>query len=157
MAEAASPESRTEGAQRPKRPAGTTSAEDGEAPSRRGGGNAARSRGRSRGESRGDSARSAPPEKSSGGSSGIRAAGAAREGLRQIVELTGKEPEGVTAVRRTDDGWAVGVEVVEDRRIPSASDILAVYEAELDADGDLTSYRRLRRYARGRGGDDEAS
>jgi hypothetical protein len=43
----------------------------------------------------------------------------------------------------------VGVEVVEVSRIPDSADILAVYEARLDADGDLVSYRRVRRYARG--------
>lgn len=87
----------------------------------------------------------------------IAAPAAAKAALRQIVELTGKEPEGVTAVQRAAEGWAVGVEVVEDRRVPSSSDILAVYEAELDADGELMSYRRLRRYSRGRGGSDEGS
>ena len=41
------------------------------------------------------------------------------------------------------------VEVVEVSRIPDSADILAVYDVRLDADGDLISYRRLRRYARG--------
>lgn len=70
------------------------------------------------------------------------------------MELTGKEPEGVTSVQPTEGGWVVGVEVVEDRRIPSSSDILSVYEADLDANGDLMSYRRSRRYSRGRGNDE---
>jgi uncharacterized protein YuzE len=74
--------------------------------------------------------------------------------LRQITELTGKQPEGVTAVDRGEDGWVVGVEIVEDRRVPSSSDILAIYEIELDMDGELMSYRRVRRYQRGRGDDE---
>ena len=86
----------------------------------------------------------------------LTAAKAGRLGLQQISELTGKPTEGVTWVERSDDaGWAVGVEVVEDRRIPSASDILAIYETEMDAGGELLSYRRVRRYSRGRG--DEGS
>ena len=76
---------------------------------------------------------------------------AAREALRQIMELTGKPVEGITEVERTEDGWTVGVEVMEDRRIPSSADILAIYNATIDADGELMSYRRLRRYTRGRG------
>ena len=84
----------------------------------------------------------------------ISAPDAAKAGLRQIVELTAKEAEGVTAVRPAEGGWVVGVEVIEDRRIPSSADVLAVYEAELDTGGELTSYRRIRRYSRGRGGDD---
>lgn len=75
---------------------------------------------------------------------------AGRLGLRQIVELTGKEPEGITGVERSEDGWVVTVEVVDDRRIPSSSDILSTYRAEIGPDGDLLEYRRVRRYARGR-------
>ena len=81
---------------------------------------------------------------------GLTAAQAARAALRQIAELTGKQPEGVTAVEPAEGGWVVGVEVVEDRRIPSSSDILAAYETGLDMDGELLSYRRVRRYPRGR-------
>lgn len=82
----------------------------------------------------------------------LSAASAAQAGLRQIAELTGKHPEGVTAVGRSDDGgWVVGVEVLEDRRVPSSSDMLATYQAEVGDDGALLSYRRLGRYPRGRG------
>jgi len=83
----------------------------------------------------------------------LTAAEAGRQGLEQIAELTGKEPEGVTGVARDEDGWVVTVEVVEDRRIPSSTDILATYETQLGPDGELDSYRRIRRYPRGRGDD----
>jgi hypothetical protein len=83
----------------------------------------------------------------------LNAAQAGRQGLEQIAGLTGKEPEGVTGVAKDEDGWVVTVEVVEDRRIPSSTDILATYEAQLDPDGELDSYRRTRRYSRGRGDD----
>ena len=87
---------------------------------------------------------------------GLSAAKAGRAGLRQIAELTGKEPEGVTGVEPAEDGWVVGVEVVEDKRIPSSTDILATYETEVGMDGELVSYRRVRRYTRGRGDDGDA-
>ena len=49
----------------------------------------------------------------------------------------------MTAVEPTDeDGWIIEVEIVEDRRIPSAADILALYEIELGPDGDLLGYWR---------------
>ena len=70
---------------------------------------------------------------------------------RDIAQLTGKKPLGATSVMPTDDGWAVEVEVVEDRRIPSSTDMLAMYEVVLDLDGELLSYRRTRRYIRGVG------
>jgi hypothetical protein len=82
---------------------------------------------------------------------------AARAGLDQIVELTGKQPSGVTSLERTEDGWLVGVEVVEDRRIPSSADILALYIAQISEDGTLEGYHRARRYQRGRGDSGEVS
>jgi hypothetical protein len=83
----------------------------------------------------------------------LTAAQAGRHGLRQIADLTGKDPEGVSGVEPAQDGWLVTVEVVEDQRIPSATDVLASYQTEIGPDGDLLSYRRTRRYSRGRGDD----
>jgi hypothetical protein len=91
-----------------------------------------------------------------GGKGGLRAATAGQAAMSQIAELTGKEPEGVTGVEPSDDGWLVGVEVVEDRRIPSSTDILATYETEIDMDGNLVAYRRLKRYPRGRGDQEDS-
>jgi Gas vesicle synthesis protein GvpO len=103
----------------------------------------------------GDDDRSTRRRLRRGRSDGLTAAKAGQAALRQIAELTGKESEGVTGVEPADDGWVVGVEVVEDRRIPSSTDILATYETELDMDGELVSYRRVRRYPRGRGDDED--
>lgn len=80
----------------------------------------------------------------------LTAAEAGRQALRQIAELTGKEAEGVSGVEPLDDGWLVTVETLDDRRIPSTTDLLSSYETELGLDGELVSYRRIRRYARGR-------
>jgi hypothetical protein len=76
---------------------------------------------------------------------------AARAAARHVAGLTGKELCGVVSVERSNDEWLVGVEVVEDRRIPSSNDLLGLYLTQVDADGELVTYRRSRRYARGRG------
>src|SRR6476661_2570937 len=68
----------------------------------------------------------------------------------ELEDLTGKEPESIVRLGRDDDGWVVGIEVVESRRIPDSTDILAVYEVHADDDGSLRSYERTRRYTRGR-------
>ena len=99
------------------------------------------------GRSSGDAPRASARKKKSG----IAVAG---EAARQLLELTGREVEGVTGLQRSDDGWKVQVEVVEVRRIPDTTDVLALYELDVDADGDLEGYRRLRRYARGVPGED---
>ena len=78
----------------------------------------------------------------------------AAEAARQLVELTGKEAEGVVGLDRSDDGWKVEVEVLEVRRIPNTTDVLAMYEVEVDGKGSLQGYRRVRRYVRGVPGGD---
>jgi hypothetical protein len=78
----------------------------------------------------------------------------ASKAAEQLVELLGREPEGVTGLEKTDDGWAVQVEVLELRRVPATTDVLATYEVNTDRRGALTGYRRLRRYARGASDDD---
>jgi hypothetical protein len=77
---------------------------------------------------------------------------AAELARQSIAEMTELQPVQMTSVSPTDDGWLVEVEVLEDRRIPSSSDILAVYEVELDATGELLAYRRIRRYLRSQTG-----
>nr|WP_067864203.1 gas vesicle protein GvpO [Nocardia shimofusensis] len=76
----------------------------------------------------------------------VEAAAAATEQLRALIA---KEPEGTTSMAPTEDGWTVEIEVLEDRRIPSSSDMLALYEVEIDMDGNLLAYHRTRRYSRG--------
>lgn len=78
----------------------------------------------------------------------------AAEAARQLVELTGKDAEGVVGLDRSDDGWKVEVEVVEVRRIPNTTDVLAMYEVEVDGKGSLQGYRRVRHYVRGVPGED---
>ncbi|HEY3479363.1 MAG TPA: gas vesicle protein [Streptomyces sp.] len=80
----------------------------------------------------------------------LTARDAARKAGEYVREMTGHDPEGVTSLSRTDDGWRVGIEVVESRRIPDSTDILAVYHVDVDSDGDLISYKRDDRYYRGR-------
>jgi hypothetical protein len=70
---------------------------------------------------------------------------AAREQLRV---LNGADAETVSSFARTRDGWRVTLEVVEVRRIPETTDVLASYAIELDDDGGLVAYERIRRYQR---------
>ncbi|MEU6040383.1 gas vesicle protein GvpO [Actinomadura sp. NPDC047616] len=90
-----------------------------------------------------------PPEASPAASQA--ASQAARRAVGHVTGMTGRDAEGVVGVQRRDDGgWRVTVEVVETHRIPDSADILAVYETDLDADGELVAFHRTRRYPRGR-------
>lgn len=95
--------------------------------------------------------RSAPRAESRPTASAAKVAGQAAS---ELLELTGKAIEGVTGLERSEDGWTIQVEVLEVRRIPDTTDVLALYEVTTDKQGSLEGYRRLRRYARGVPGDD---
>lgn len=74
---------------------------------------------------------------------------AARRAARQVLELTGREPENVVSIERNADGWEVGVEVLELHRVPDTTDVMAVYEVTLDGQGELVRCQRWQRYVRG--------
>jgi hypothetical protein len=92
-------------------------------------------------------AKAAPPRRPKAGA-------IAREAAAQLYELTGHEVEGITGVHRDDDGWIVEVDVLELRRIPATTDVLATYHVTVDESGDLVGYRRRHRFVRGNVGDD---
>ena len=69
----------------------------------------------------------------------------ARELLRSV---RGVDAESVSGIGRTPNGWTVTLEVVELRRIPESTVVLATYEVELDGDGRYLGFSRGRRYSR---------
>ena len=72
----------------------------------------------------------------------------ARRAMDTLAELVGCPAEGITGIRRNNDGWVVEVEVLEVERVPETSDVLASYEVDIDKDGEIVEFRRLRRYMR---------
>ncbi|MFJ3646130.1 gas vesicle protein GvpO [Streptomyces murinus] len=73
-----------------------------------------------------------------------------RQARSQLAELTGLEAESVSSFEQTEDGWSLEVEVLELSRVPDTMSLMGGYQVELDRDGQLTGYRRVRRYERGR-------
>ncbi|MEU2054309.1 gas vesicle protein [Streptomyces bungoensis] len=73
-----------------------------------------------------------------------------RQARSQLAELTGLNPESVSSFEQTEDGWSLEMEVLELPRVPDTMSLMASYQVELDRRGDLTGYRRVRRYERGR-------
>ena len=85
----------------------------------------------------------------------MRPAELAQRAAAELADLLGRPPESIVSLDRTEDGWRVGVEVLETRRIPDTADVLAEYEVATDRHGEVVGYRRVRRYARGRVGSDQ--
>jgi Gas vesicle synthesis protein GvpO len=66
-----------------------------------------------------------------------------------LLEVTGLTPDAVSGIAQDDDGWHVNVDMLQLKRIPAATDVLATYEAVLDNRGNLISYQRTGSYYRG--------
>jgi hypothetical protein len=72
-----------------------------------------------------------------------------RAALDALRELTGREPEAATGLMWDGEAWLVTVDVLELARIPNTTDLIATYVVELDGDGNLSGYKRTRRFQRG--------
>jgi len=65
---------------------------------------------------------------------------------RQLPELLGRPVEAVLGMERNGGSeWTITVQVIELARIPNSTDVLGIYRATVDGDGELTGYRRIRR------------
>jgi hypothetical protein len=73
----------------------------------------------------------------------------------ELEDLTGYKVDSISGFERTDEGWKLVITVVELRRIPAATDVLACYEVLLNEIGDVISYHRGKRYFRDQVGEEE--
>lgn len=85
------------------------------------------------------------PVAGAGLSEARKASDRARE---QLQDLLDRPVESVSSLERTHDGWVAQLEVVELKRIPESTDVLASYEMELDDELNLRRYQKVRRYTR---------
>jgi Gas vesicle synthesis protein GvpO len=69
--------------------------------------------------------------------------------MTTVQELTGYQPEAVTALEWDGEFWRVTVDVLELTRVPNTTDILGSYVVQLDERGTLRGLKRARRYVRG--------
>src|SRR5581483_12029844 len=66
----------------------------------------------------------------------------ARQAAAELAELLSRPAEAIVSLDRAEDGWHVGVEVLEMRRVPDTADVLAEYEVVADERGGLVGYHR---------------
>lgn len=66
----------------------------------------------------------------------------------QLQELTGFSADSVSDFTATEEGWEMTVNLLELKRIPASTDLLAAYRIILDKAGNVTGYHRARRYLR---------
>ena len=76
---------------------------------------------------------------------------------QSLVELTGLKADTVSGMSKDEAGWHVNVDMIQLKRIPEASDVLATYETVLDDQGNLVCWQRTRCYQRGQMLESEAA
>jgi hypothetical protein len=84
----------------------------------------------------------------------LSAAELGQAALVTVAELTGYEPEAVTALEWDGEYWQITVDALELSRIPNTTDILGSYVVRLDEGGTLHGYKRVRRYLRAQATED---
>lgn len=64
------------------------------------------------------------------------------KGKEELSALTNLTVSGVVEISKKDDGWHIGVELIERRAIPDTQDLLGVYEVTLNDQGEIMTYER---------------
>jgi hypothetical protein len=60
----------------------------------------------------------------------------------QLSKITGLKLSSTLSATKNNGNWIVSLELVEKHSIPDQMDILALYEANLDEEGNITSFTR---------------
>ena len=71
-----------------------------------------------------------------------------RAAMEALQDLTGHTPEAASGLMWDGESWLVTVDVLELSRIPNTTDLLATYVVQLDGDGNLSGYKRTKRFQR---------
>jgi hypothetical protein len=66
-----------------------------------------------------------------------------------ITTMGKKSDEGITSLCKREDGWTVCIEVVERKGIPDTTDILGLYEINMNNEGEFLGVERKKMRKRG--------
>jgi gas vesicle protein GvpO len=81
----------------------------------------------------------------------LSAAELSKAALVTIGQLTGYKPEAVTGLEWDGELWQITVDALELARVPNSTDVIGEYVVQLDEQGTLRGYKRVRRFNRSAG------
>src|SRR3954462_7735248 len=84
----------------------------------------------------------------------LSAAELSQAALVTVGQLTGYQPEAVTALEWDGEQWQITVDALELARIPNSTDVIGSYVVQLDEKATLRGYRRTPRFTRGQAGEE---
>lgn len=71
----------------------------------------------------------------------------------QIRKLLNKEPESISSIEKTNEGWKVSCDVLDKKSIPETYDLLKIFEFVTDKEAKVISFKQLKKIRRGDLGD----
>lgn len=75
---------------------------------------------------------------------------------QRLADTTGLKPITITRANKDNEGWHVGLDMLELSRIPTATDVIGDYDVLLTEDGRMLQFERRRTRLRGEPVGDEA-
>lgn len=67
----------------------------------------------------------------------------------EIKNLLKKEPEAISSIEKTKDGWIIQCDVLEKKSIPETYDLLKIFEVKLNNYGKITGFKQIKKIRRG--------
>ena len=74
----------------------------------------------------------------------LKFAAAIKKARSELETLTGLELGSTVSAHPDGDGWQVTLEAIEKKSIPDSMDILGIFEVNLDVDGNISEFNRVR-------------
>lgn len=74
----------------------------------------------------------------------LKFAEAIKKARTELVTIIGLELGSTISAHPDGDGWRVTLEAVEKKSIPDSMDILGIFEVNLDGNGDISEFNRVR-------------
>lgn len=66
-----------------------------------------------------------------------------------IKGLLNKEPESISSIEKTKEGWILQCELLEKKSVPEIFDLLKIFEFMLDNNGNILSFKQIKKIRRG--------
>lgn len=67
----------------------------------------------------------------------------------EIKEILKQEPESISSIEKTNDGWVIQCDVLEKKSIPETYDLLKIFEFRLDKLCKVMGFKQIKKIRRG--------
>jgi len=74
----------------------------------------------------------------------LKFAAAITKARSELAKIIGLDLGSTISAHPDGDGWLVTLEAIEKRSIPDSMDVLGIFEVNLDADGNISEFNRVR-------------